>query len=79
MLTLQKAQGGSTAKQGSCAVVLAELQAAERTGAAPSGAYRQRLLDLVQRWRRVQALGGECARVELSPHVRRELARIGAA
>jgi len=75
MLVSQRRKSGSSGRHGRLREVLAELQ---RSGAAPSSTkdgFRQRLLVLSRRLARVQSLGDEYARVELSEHVQRILDR----
>jgi hypothetical protein len=69
MLVSQSAHGGMNRRQGRRGVSLAELR---RQLATPSGlgaAHRQRLIDLRRRLERVQAAGGEYARVSISDFV----------
>lgn len=77
MLIPQRTSGECSARQGSCAEVLAELQANQVAPQIPRGIYRQRLLGLAERLARVQALKGEYARVDFSPHVAERLQRLG--
>ncbi len=73
MLILQQAQGEREARQGCHAVVLAELQADQGASRAPKGLHQQRLLELARRLARVQALGDEYARVDVSPEMTQQL------
>ena len=68
MLISQNAEGKASGRQGCHTVSFAELR---KRLAGPSGindVYRQRLLDLAKVVTRVQALGDEYARIELSEH-----------
>ena len=78
MLVTQSALSEVTARQGSCAVVLAELHADREAPRVPAGIHRQCLLDLAERLARVQALGNEYARVSFSPDVEDQFSQLTA-
>jgi hypothetical protein len=63
------ASGEAVTQQGRCGRVLAELNADRKAPRVPAGDYRQCLLNLADRLARVQAMGGEYARVSFSPYV----------
>ena len=67
MLISQKAHGDSSDGHGSQHLSLAELRDQLSEPSTLSDGHRQRLLELVRRLERVQALGDEYSRVELSP------------
>ena len=73
MLISQQAQGGSGGPKGICPASLSELRQRLREPSAISDGHRQRLLELARRLDRVQALGDEYCRVQLSPHVAQAL------
>jgi hypothetical protein len=66
MLITQEAQGKAPRPQGCVRTSLAELRSQLADPASLSDGNRQRLLDLVRRLARVQALGDEYVRVDLS-------------
>jgi len=68
MLIPRKSSGRTRRQQGSCGVDLAELRCRLAEPSGLNDACRQRLRDLARRLARVQALGDEYARVELSPY-----------
>jgi hypothetical protein len=68
MLATQRSVSGGDEGQGCLSSALAELQQAP-AATSHDDRLRQRLLVLTRRLRKVQALGGECARVDFSEHV----------
>ena len=66
MLIPRTAQREPRARQGSPRVSFAELRRNLARPSSVSGGHRQRLLELGQRLSRVQGLGDEYARVDLS-------------
>ena len=71
MLIPQESSSGKCRRQGSGRANLAELRCQLAEPAGLNDAYRQRLTDLATRVARIQALGNEYARVELSDYVQR--------
>jgi hypothetical protein len=69
MLIGQLAQSKVAARQGSHAVVLAELESNREAPRVPAGNHQQCLLNLAERLARVRALGDEYARVGFSPQI----------
>lgn len=69
MLISRTAQGGSGNRHGGRGLSFAELRVQLGEPSTLSDGHRQRLLELLQRLERVQALGDEYARVRLSPFV----------
>lgn len=67
MLISRTAQGGSGNRHGGRGLSFAELRVQLGEPSTLSDGHRQRLLELLQRLERVQALGDEYARVRLSP------------
>ena len=67
MLIPQNAQCEADNRQGCRANAFAELRRDLATPSALSDGHRQRLLELARILARVQALGGEYSRVDLSP------------
>lgn len=69
MLGTQNVPVGLTRRQGSRGIDLAELRSQLASPSSFEDGHRQRLLELSQRLARVQALGNEYARLELSHFV----------
>ncbi len=69
MLVSQTAHSEADSGQGSPGVGLAELRRRLAKPSRLSDGHRQRLLELERRLARVQALGNEYARLELSEYV----------
>jgi len=69
MLIPQMAQREPRTRQGSPRVSFAELRRNLTRPSSVCGGHRQRLLELAQRLSRVQGLGDEYARVDLSDSV----------
>ncbi len=76
MDTSHSAQSGMTRRQGSRRVSLAELRSQLERPSKIQDGHQQRLLELAQRLTRVQALGNDYARLELSEHVTHAMDRV---
>lgn len=79
MLISQTAQCDSDNRHGGRGLSFAELRVQLGEPSTLCDGHRQRLLELLQRLARVQALGDEYARVELSPFARAALIEADAA
>lgn len=77
MLSPQESSSGTHRRQGSRRASLAELRRQLAEPAGLNDAHRQRLTDLARRLARVQALGNEYARVELSHYVHQAVTNSG--
>lgn len=78
MLTLQLARSAYPVGHGSPALGTAEPHADLAGPAIPGGLHRQRLLELAERLAKVQALGGEYARVDFCPELAEQVRRLRA-
>ncbi len=74
MLIPQRRQCEANQRQGGRVVSLAELRRHLSDPSSIDGGHRQRLLELARRLARVQALGDEYARVQVSQYVESALA-----